>query len=341
MKTLLLTGATGLLGSNLLTHLLKEDFNIYAVKRPGSDTRLCPQSNQITWITTDNLSVKFLTDLECPIDYIVHAAGLVSYQQKDKEKLFQVNHQFTKKLAGEALKLNVKKFLLVSSISAIGKKADSPLITEDTPWDETQFSSNYGRSKRASENAVKELGEKGLPWIIINPSVIIGPARPDQSSARLIGYVADKKPFYTEGLLNYVDVDDVSGIIIKALKSDFIHHQWILNGGTVTYKHFFTKVAEYLNTKPPKYKIPKAGVMAGAFLENLYSKITGKRSTLSMETAKMAGNSSIYSADKLKSELETQFTPLTDSIKKAVDTMKINGLLKTIFFLASLVDFSV
>ncbi len=340
-KNLLLTGASGLLGSNLLQHLLQEDFHIFAVKRPDSDLSFCPKSEKISWITTNDISANFLRSIQKPIHYIVHAAGMVSYLQKDKARLFEVNYEFTRNISEKALGLNVEKFILISSISAIGKDSSSHVITEETPWNDQQFASNYGRSKRAAEEAVRGNGKKGLPWIILNPSVIIGPAKTDQSSAKLIAYIADKKPFYTDGILNYVAVDDVSRIIIKSLKSNLNQQQMIINTGSVSYKDFFTEVASCLNTEAPKYRIPKAGVMVGAVLENIYSKLTGKKPTLSMETARMAGGTHIYKADKLNEKLQIKYTPLKESIKNTVTAMKINGFLKTIFFLASLVDFSI
>lgn len=339
LKNVLLTGATGLLGSNLLKHLAKEEFHIYAIKRPQSDLRLCPQSKKITWVSVENLTLEFILQLGVPFHYIIHAAGLVSYQQKDKEKLFKINCELTTEVAKAALSLKCEKFILISSISAIGKKGNSRTLNEVTLWDEKQFSSNYGRSKKAGENSVKALGKEGLPYLIFNPSVIIGPAKPDQSSARLISYVADGKPFYTSGILNYVAVDDVSGAIIKGMKSNFTNQQWILNGGWVSYEEFFALVAGYMGVKAPRYKMPKAAVMAGAFLENIFSKLKGKKPTLSLETARMAGSVNIYSAAKVKEDIKMEFSPLADAIKKTIDFMKINGLLKTIIFIPALVDF--
>lgn len=339
LRNVLLTGATGLLGSNLLKHLSQEEFQIYAIKRPTSDLNLCPQSDKIIWISTENLSLEFILQLNTPFHYIIHAAGLVSYQKKDKEKLFQINSLLTREMAEAALSLKCEKFIFISSISAIGKKSESGIFDETTPWDEKQFCSNYGKSKKAAEDIVKVLGEEGLPYLIFNPSVIIGPAKPDQSSARLNSYLADGKPFYTAGTLNYIAVDDVSTAIIKGMHSKFIHQQWIINGGSVSYQEFFTLVADYLGVKPPKYKVPKAAVLVGAIVENIFSKVKGKRPTLSLETARMAGSSSIYNTDKIKRDIKMEFSSLGDAIKNTIDTMKINGLIKTIIFIPALVDF--
>ncbi|GAA5040267.1 NAD-dependent epimerase [Marivirga lumbricoides] len=336
-KKVLLTGATGLLGSNLLHHLIREGYHVFAIKRNKSDLSLCPESSKITWINIDSIDVESVIGLNIPFNYIIHAAGFISYQKKDKAKLFEVNTKLTTKMGIAALKLNVEKFILVSSISAIGKQDPSKILDETTPWDKNQFSSNYGRSKKAAEESIKTLSkEKGLPYLIFNPSIIVGPAKPDQSSARLIGYVADGKPFYTSGMLNYIFVDDVSSAIIKGIKSSYINQQWILNGGWISYKGFFSIVANYMNVKPPQYNVPKFAVLAGALLENIYSRIKGKTPTLSMETARMAGSKNIYSAAKVKRDIKIDFSPLADAVKNTIDTMKINDWLKTIIFIPAL-----
>ncbi len=327
-KTILITGATGLLGSNLLKHLVQKDYAIYALKRSSSDISVCPDDSRITWIVNDDLAVYFLEVLPKTINYIIHAAGLVSYNKKDKDQLFDVNSKFTGKLAEAALKNNVEKFILISSISALGKDSSNGLIVENTPYNKKQFNSNYGKSKRAAEIALKQAGKKGLHWIILNPSVIIGAAKPEQSSARLIYYTAHEKPFYTEGTLNYVGVDDVSRVIIHSLDEKWINKQWIINAGSMSYKNFFRITAEKLNKRPPFINIPKSGVLLGALLENVWSKISGKTPTLSVETAKMAGKRYVYSSERLVNDLNFEFEPFEHVLEKAVKEIKDNGYRK-------------
>ncbi len=326
-KTILVTGATGLLGSNLLAHLLKENCIIYALKRSHSDTSACPEDSRINWIMNDDLNVLFLEDIPKPINYIIHAAGLVSYNKKDKDRLLEVNRDFNKNLAEAALKNKVEKFIFISSISALGKDSSDGLIVENTPYNKKQFNSNYGKSKRAAEVALKQVGQKGLNWIILNPSVIIGAAKPEQSSARLIYYAADEKPFYTEGTLNFVGVDDVSRVIIHSLKDKWKNKQWIINAGAISYKAFFQATAKLLNTKAPSINIPNWGVLIGAFLENIWSIITGKTPTLSMETAKMAGKNHIYSNELLKKDMNFEFSYFEEVLEKAVDGIREKGYL--------------
>ncbi len=327
-KAVLITGASGLLGSNLLAHLLNENYIIYALKRTHSDISACPEDSRINWIVNDDLSTEFLKNITASIDCIIHATGMVSYNKKDKKRLFEVNTDFTKKLAEAALENQVKKFIFISSISALGKYTSNGTITEETPYSKKQFSSNYGISKRAAETELKKVGEKGLKWIILNPSVIIGAAKREQSSARLIYYAADEKPFYTEGTLNYVGVDDVSRVIVQSLEDKWKNQQWIINSGAISYKTFFQATANLLQTRAPYINIPTSWVIMGAILENILSKITGKTPTLSMETAKMAGKSHVYSNEHLVKDMNFEFESLEKVLEKTVKEIKMRGYSK-------------
>jgi nucleoside-diphosphate-sugar epimerase len=327
-KTILVTGATGLLGSNLLKHLLQKDYSIYALKRANSDTSACPTDSRINWVINNSLSADFLEVIPEPIHCIIHVAGLVSYHKKDRNQLLKVNRDFTKSLAEAALKNRVEKFIFISSIAALGKNSPEGVITEKTPYNEKQFNSYYGKSKRAAEGELKRIGDKGLNWIILNPSIIVGAAKPAQSSAQLIYYVADEKPFYTEGTLNYIGVDDVSRIILQSIENKWANKQWIASAGALSYKDFFHATAKILNTKPPFIKIPKGGVLIGAILENIWSKITGKTPSLTMETAKMAGKHHNYSNELLIKDLNFEFTPFEQVLEKAVREIQQRGYSK-------------
>jgi nucleoside-diphosphate-sugar epimerase len=321
--TVLLTGGTGLLGKQLLLQLVAKDYRVYAVKRTNSVIPI--DSENISWIEIQSLEDDIFKQLPEKVDYVIHAAALVSYRKADKEKIFQINTKWTIKLAQLALNANVHKFIFISSISALGKTSASNFIDELTAKSEHDVLSNYGRSKRQAEERLCELSKKGLPIIIFNPSVIIGPAKRYQSSAQLFAYVSDQKPFYTKGLINYIDVRDVAAIISKSLENGIINERYILNTGSISYHDFFKTIANCLQVKAPTFGVPKFMVVLGAILENIVSKLRGNPATLTMETAKMAGNKNIYEAEKANLAFNYSYKTLEHSIEWTVSEMKKTG----------------
>jgi nucleoside-diphosphate-sugar epimerase len=242
--------------------------------------------------------------------------------------LFKVNKDITESIAKWARSARVKKFVYISSIATLGKNSDSQIINENTPWDDSDFTTNYALSKRAGEKAVQENGAKGVNYIILNPSIILGPAELSQSSAKLFQYVLDQKPFFTKGFINYIDVRDISNVIFKLLESNIVKEQFVINSGYTTYKSFFKQLAEKLNCKAPFIAVPNFSLILGAHLENLWSKFKNKEPLLSSETARIAGNKYIYDSIKIKNELDIEFHTLEESINYSIAEMKKAGYIK-------------
>lgn len=322
-KNLLITGATGLLGQRILLKLIDLNYQIYATKRTHSVTQI--DSEKINWMEINSIQDNLFELIPEKIDYVIHAGALVSYKKSDKEVIFKINAEWTNFLAESALKAGVQKFIFISSISALGKVSNDNFINENTPKSDHEFLSNYGKSKRQAEEKLWELSEKGLPIIIFNPSVIIGPAKRYQSSAQLFGYISDQKPFYTTGLINYIDVRDVADIVVKSLENKIQNEQFVLNAGSISYSNFFRAIAKQLKVKAPSFGIPKFIVVLGAVLENLWSKISGKPVTLTLETAKMAGNKYIYKAEKANKTFNLSYKTLEQSVEWTVSEMQKRG----------------
>lgn len=319
-KTVLITGATGLLGKQILINLLAQDYKIYAVKRANSVIPI--NSKKIYWIEIKSIEDNLFEEISEKIDFVIHAGALVSYKKSDEEKIFQINTDWTAKIARDAREAGVDKFIFISSISALGKNSTDNFIDENTPKSDTEFLTNYGKSKRKAEELLWQYSEIGLPIIIFNPSVIIGPAKRYQSSAQLFAYVSDQKPFYTKGLINYIDVRDVAEIIVNSLENKIINEQFVLNNGSISYRNFFSTIAQQLNIKAPNIGVPKFMVIFGAIVENIISKISKKPATLTMETAKMAGNQNIYKAEKAKNTFNITYKSLEESVEWTVSEMQ-------------------
>ncbi|ADR22654.1 NAD-dependent epimerase [Marivirga tractuosa] len=322
-STVLITGATGLLGRQILFKLLGTEYQVYAVKRAHSTIPI--ESENLHWIEVNSINDDLFRLVPSQVDYVIHAAALVSYKKSDSSKLFKINRDWTSKLAQDAKKEGVKKFVFISSISALGKNATNNVIDENTPKSDREFLSNYGKSKRQAEEALWKFSSEGLPITIFNPSVIIGPANRYQSSAQLLGYVSDQKPFFTKGLINYIDVRDVAKIVVESLANNRINEQFVLNAGSISYKDFFSTVAKQLNVKAPSIGVPKFMVVFGAALENILSKISGNPAVLTMETAKMAGNKNIYNAKKANKAFNISYTTLEQSVQWTVKEMQKRG----------------
>src|SRR5690606_19404096 len=125
-------------------------------------------------------------------------------------------------------------------IAAVENEKNKPIATEDAKWDLNGEHSNYAESKYNAELEVWRGISEGLSAVIVNPTIVLGLGNWAESSTRLFRYVYEEKPFYTAGSANFVDVRDVVEMMLKLTFSDIEGERFILNGGQMEYKDFFS-----------------------------------------------------------------------------------------------------
>ena len=126
------TGGTGFIGSHVLRHLLACGYqNIRAIHRPNSSfERVQDIKGRVDWIEGDLLDVVFLEEALATCTIIIHCAGLVSYQRKDRDQLELINVQATAGLVNLALQFRIQHFIHLSSTAALGRDRQSEIIHE-------------------------------------------------------------------------------------------------------------------------------------------------------------------------------------------------------------------
>ena len=324
MKRILITGANGLLGSATAKRFIDEDFEVLALCRAESDlSSLKDIAHKIQILEGDILDIKSLEVALENVDFVVHTAAVVSYAPKDKDRMFKANVEGTANVVNTCLTLGIKKLCHVSSIAALGKpdvvlKLPAPdvEIDEDQKWEESPINSHYAKTKYLAELEVWRAHAEGLPVVVVNPSVILGESDWAKSSTQLFKYAYDEHRFYSEGNLNYVDVNDVVEAIYQLINSDIEGERFILNGGTVSYKTFFEKAAALFNKKPPVSKVSPVLTEIIWRLEAFRSMLTGKAPLITKETAKNSLMKFVYKNNKIQKALHFKFTDFDETLKR-------------------------
>jgi dihydroflavonol-4-reductase len=327
---ILVTGANGLIGSALIRHLLAEGHSIRGLKRANSDLKqLNDISDKIEWIEGDVLDVLSLEKAFEGITYVIHTAAVVSFVPRDRDQMYEINVGGTANIVNAALNAKVQKLAFVSSVAALGRPdprtivADKPtIITEDQKWEESPLNSHYGKSKYLAELEVWRGVAEGLNTIVVNPSMVLGEGDWTRSSTQLFKYVYDENAYYTEGLINYVDVKDVAAIVTKLLFSDIKNERYIVSAGHITYKELFEKMAYGFGKKAPSKKIAPLLAEIVWRIEAFRSWLTGSRPLITKETAKTARTQFIYDGEKVKQVLGFAYNPLNETVKRVCEALK-------------------
>jgi dihydroflavonol-4-reductase len=326
IEKVLITGGTGFVGSNLAEALTKEGCNVRILRRKNSDLRTVRGLN-IEHFIGDLLDKDSLKRAMQGCDTVFHTAALVAIWKGKKLEQEQINVVGTRNVIEAALAVGIKKLIHTSSIAAIGYQTDGQLSDENTQfnWSSTL---GYKYSKHLAEVEVLKGVEQGLPAVIVNPGIIIGPRDYRFHGGKLIRDVKRGIiPFYLDGGMNIVYVDDVVFGHIQAAKIGRVGERYILGGNNVTIKESFNITQKVIGGRSPKIKAPPQLVRIIAKLFDSFGSITGIQPWVSSDLVANMGINDWFSSDKATRELGYKITPLKDAIKKTYEWYKEEGLI--------------
>jgi dihydroflavonol-4-reductase len=317
--SILVTGATGLVGSHLIDHLKEQGYtNIRGLSRNPDKVQI--GSGSI--LKGDLLDIIALEDCLKGVSIVVHCAAMVSFNPKDKNVLNKTNVEGTANLINACLHNRVPSFIYISSVAALGKPTFSTNTTKEITLDEKQqwidspINSNYAKSKFEAECEVWRGEAEGLNVAVLNPSIILGEGDWSQSSSRLFKYVWDEQKFSTDGFINYVDVKDVAKAIESVISFNKYSSKYILNGGKVSYAEFFKKIADRFKKSPPRIKLGSFWINLLWRLEYLRSLIFGSDPLITKETSISAQSNFFFNNKKAKEHLGITFNSLDESLDR-------------------------
>jgi nucleoside-diphosphate-sugar epimerase len=287
MQKILITGASGFIGSFLVEKALRKGYDVYAGIRESSN--LCYLSDpKIKFIYIDFSSKELLKNQLVKIgkfDFIIHCAGVT--KTCNKKQFDIVNYQYTKNLIEALLETSMvpEKFVFVSSLAAYGpgQKDIEPIKLTDTP----KPVSYYGKSKLKTELYLKSL--KDFSYIIFRPTGVYGPREKDyyvmykSIKQGIETYINTKKQH-----ISFIYIKDLSQLIIDALSSDITNKSYFVSDlNEYTAQEFNWFIKKKLNKKTISLVFPGFLVKILAFINEKFSCLfTGEIPTLNTEKFK-------------------------------------------------------
>lgn len=280
---ILVTGGSGLVGSTLIEYLLARGEMVKAIYNKTPLKQF--ESTTLQTVHCDLLDVITLEEVMQDVTRVYHCAGLVSFRPNDVQRLYQVNVEATANLVNAALHANVEKLVHVSSVAAMGRLRQQETITEKMSWTPETSNSKYGETKFLGEMEVWRGVAEGLPAVIINPSIILGPGDWNDGSTAIFKSAFNEFPWYTEGVTGFVGVNDVVSSMVALMDSDVVGERFIISAQNESYRTVFNRIADAFNKKRPHKKVTPFLSKWVSRLELVKSKITGKQPLVTKETA--------------------------------------------------------
>lgn len=317
---ILVTGATGFLGSEVAFQLAQQGLRIRCTRRSGSLIPHILLSCQIQWVEADMMDLFALDDALKGITQVYHCAAWVSLKQADKKPMINANVTGTANVVNLCLEQNIR-LVHVSSVAAIGLAKPGDLITENHHLDRDTESDGYAISKLESEMEVWRGIAEGLDAVIVNPSIILGANAGTTGSGQLFETVRKGLKFYTGGSCGFVDVEDVAKCMIGLMNSDISGERYIISAENREYKQITAEIADGFGTKRPA-TLAKPWMMNLAWrAARIIGALTGKDPALDKVSAQAASLSRNYDNSKIKEAIGIEFKPLSDTIKKVCERL--------------------
>ncbi|MCC2548256.1 NAD-dependent epimerase/dehydratase family protein [Hymenobacter sp. BT175] len=316
------TGGSGLIGSFLIPALVGQGLAVRALYRKTIPP--IEAAGQVEWLEGDLRDPGLMREALQDVTHVFHCAGIVSYAPQDAELLQQVNVEGTGTLVDACLERPGIRLCHVSSVAALGggasraegEAARPVMLDENAKWDLGAEHAAYATSKYLGELEVWRGVSEGLQAVIVNPSVVLGPADWQRSSTRLFRYAYDEHTFYTPGSINFVDVRDVVAFMLHlALKTDISAERYVLSAEPVPLYQFLKEAATCFGKKPPTTVVPDWAAEIIWRLEHARSVLTGARPLITKDTARAGRNDLIYRTDKVRAATGLTFRPLAETIR--------------------------
>jgi dihydroflavonol-4-reductase len=321
----LVTGSTGFIGSAITRHLVSDGVEVRVLVRDTSDTRNIDglDVERVHGDIRDFDAVKAALN---GCDTLYFTAAYFTHWAVDRKHFYDVNVGGTKASLRAALESGVEKVVYTSTNNAIG--AYGPVATdEEAVFNYWKTSDHYSISKYLAEIEAFKFGARGLPIVIVNPTLVIGThdIRPTSSGQLIIEVASGKLPVYMDGWVNLVDVEDVARGHILAAAKGRLGERYLLGNQNVTVGEYFQMIAEAAGISPPRLKAPYPVALAGAHLFELASRFTKKHPVATISEVKIGHLGETYDCSKAITELGLPQTPMRESIQRAVDWFKEHG----------------
>jgi len=317
--TVLLTGASGFVGSAVARALRNAGFPVRALVRNASPTAHLADLG-LEFVRGDLRDPASLRPAFSSVRYLFHVAADYRLWARDPSELTRTNVEGTRALMQEAMLARIERVVYTSSVATLAARQDGVSADETMPLDEANAIGVYKRSKVAGERVVEELVVRGLPAVIVNPSTPIGPrdVKPTPTGRIVLEAAAGRMPVFVDTGLNMVHVDDVAAGHLLAFERGRIGERYILGGQNASLADILATVAHETGRSPPRIRIPRGAVVPLAYVTEAIAQFTGKEPMLTRDGLKMSKNKMFFSSGKAERELGYKARPYAEGIRDAI-----------------------
>jgi dihydroflavonol-4-reductase len=330
----LVTGATGFIGSWVVRELTAAGHLARVLVRKSSNlanlSALLAGSGgaQVERAEGDVLDAASVHKALLGCDGVIHTAGIAHFNPDDPQMMHRVNTEGAEIVLAEALRAQVKRAVLTSSVAAMGGSKTARLADESTPSNAEELGIHYNVSKWRGEQAALRLCEKGLPLCVIRPVVALGPGDIYHSStATFLALAQHRLPVYVAGGASFGDVRDMARAHVAALTRGRVGEVYIVGGHNLEVGQLVAQVAALTGVPAPR-AVPYPLALAVATVAELSGKALRRKIDLSRQLVMASHLYTWVSSARAIAELDYTIRPLQESLQDTFRYFLKNGRLK-------------
>ena len=326
---ILVTGATGFVGSAVVRLLLDRGDAVRVLARPGSD-RSNLADLDIEVAEGDLLLPETLRPALKGCRGLYHIAADYRLWTRNPEQMLAANVEGTRSILRAAADAGVSRMVYTSSVATLGI-VKGGAGDERTPVTYDDMIGIYKQSKFLAEVAAQELIDNdGVPCVIVNPSTPVGPRdiKPTPTGRMIVEAAAGRMPAFVDTGLNIVHVDDVAQGHLLAFDKGVVGERYVLGGENMELSAILAEIARITNRKAPGIKIPHNLILPLGYAAEAWTRLTGgSEPFVTVDGIRMAKKKMFFSSAKAKRDLGYMARPPTQALEDAIDWFRGNGYL--------------
>jgi dihydroflavonol-4-reductase len=313
----LVTGATGFLGSWLVRQLLADGYQVRVLVRARSRHGML--DGRCQRVAGDLLDPTSLPPALAGVDAVIHAAAMISMRPRDREQMYRVNVDGTRHLLAAATAAGVR-VLFVSTIGTVGFSA-GPVARDESqsPAPDEFEDHSYVQSKHESERLALQASAAGADVVVVNPGLLLGPGDSNDGSTRIVSrFLGGQSPCYAAGGISFADVRDVARACVTALARGRTGQRYLLGAHNRSYRQLLDALSAITGQPPAVPLVPALAAASAVWSETAARIWTHRFEEWNSTTARYSARFNYCRMDKAIRELDYRPRPFDETLRDTV-----------------------
>jgi dihydroflavonol-4-reductase len=304
----LVTGATGFIGSAVTRRLLERGQEVVTLVEPNVDAGNL-EGLDVKQVVGDLRRADDVRQVVSGCRAVFHVAALYRFWARDPSAFYAINVEGTRNVLGAATDAGVERLVYTSTVGTLGLEhvTDGTTAADERSFpDVRHLYGSYKRSKYVAEHEVLRAIAEGLPASIVMPTFPLGPGdrAPTPTGQLVLDYLNGRVPGFVDTILNVAHVDDVAAGQLLALERGHNGRSYILGGENLTLEQLLGELAAITGLPRARIKVPRALSLAvAAVSETVEGRILHRHPSIPLEAARMSTSQMAFDITRAREEL--------------------------------------